>query len=234
MLLGNAYHLNCAVLSLDDFYLDQTQRQHLAQTTHPLLATRGVPGTHNTDLMYSTLTALKAGKPTLLPRFNKAVDNPFPKSEWPQIENQVNVILMEGWCWGVPPQPEAELLKAVNELEQSKDPLGSWRRYVNQQLLEAYLPIFELSDISLMLKAPSFDCVMQWRLEQEQKLAEKLKDSDDSSGVMSAEQIKHFISYFQRLTEHSLSQQPALSDVVWHLSPTRSITQMERPKEQLA
>lgn len=234
MYLESEAHLNCAVLSLDDFYLDQEARQQLAASIHPLLATRGVPGTHDTQLMEQTLSALKAGKPTLLPRFNKATDNPYPKDQWPQVTQPVDVVLMEGWCWGVPFQSESELIKAVNSLERRKDPQGLWRRYVNQQLQDAYQPLFELADIRLMLKAPSFDCVMQWRLEQEQKLAQKLNSSDDDSGVMSAEQIKHFISYFQRLTEHSLAHQPILSDVVWQLDPARRILQMQRPKELMA
>jgi len=35
------------VLSLDDFYLGHAARLQLARDIHPLLATRGVPGTHD-------------------------------------------------------------------------------------------------------------------------------------------------------------------------------------------
>ena len=34
----------------DDFYLTQAQRQDLAQQIHPLLKSRGVPGTHDVPL----------------------------------------------------------------------------------------------------------------------------------------------------------------------------------------
>ena len=37
--------LRVAVLSLDDLYLTRAQRQRLALDVHPLLATRGPPGT---------------------------------------------------------------------------------------------------------------------------------------------------------------------------------------------
>ena len=37
-------------LSLDDFYLTREERFQLSRDTHPLLATRGVPGTHDTAL----------------------------------------------------------------------------------------------------------------------------------------------------------------------------------------
>lgn len=38
--------LRSAVLSLDDFYLTRAARQALARQVHPLLVTRGPPGTH--------------------------------------------------------------------------------------------------------------------------------------------------------------------------------------------
>src|SRR6185437_8649015 len=39
-----------AVLSLDDLYLTKAERSRLAQEVHPLLGTRGVPGTHDVAL----------------------------------------------------------------------------------------------------------------------------------------------------------------------------------------
>ena len=233
MRLTSQAQLQCAVLSLDDFYLTQAKRQLLASQIHPLLATRGVPGTHDCPLMKATLRALKLGQPTRLPRFNKAIDNPYPQEEWPQISQRVDVIIMEGWCWGTPAQSEQELLLAVNELEASQDPNGSWRHYVNRQIQIEYQALYQQMDVHLMLKAPSFDCVMQWRTEQEQKLAQRLRDTDDRSALMNSAQIKQFISYFQRLTEHSLMCQPELCHWVWQLAPNRDIVGMTQPKELL-
>ena len=45
-----ARNLRAAVLSLDDLYLPKAERQRLAREVHPLLATRGVPGTHEVAL----------------------------------------------------------------------------------------------------------------------------------------------------------------------------------------
>src|SRR5688500_15694753 len=39
--------LRVAVLSVDDFYLGRRERLALARRVHPLLATRGPPGTHD-------------------------------------------------------------------------------------------------------------------------------------------------------------------------------------------
>ena len=45
------------VLALDDFYYTRGERGLLAQQVHPLLRTRGVPGTHEIELLLSVLAA---------------------------------------------------------------------------------------------------------------------------------------------------------------------------------
>ncbi len=42
-------------MSLDDFYFGRGERKRLARDVHPLLATRGVPGTHDLDLLARTV-----------------------------------------------------------------------------------------------------------------------------------------------------------------------------------
>ena len=54
--LEDVHHVNAVVLSLDDFYLTKAERELLARTVHPLFATRGVPGTHDLDLLRQTLS----------------------------------------------------------------------------------------------------------------------------------------------------------------------------------
>ncbi len=71
-----------AVLSSDDLYLPRAARAALAAEVHPLFATPGVPGTHAVALGLLTLAALRDGAPVVLPRFNKATDEPRPADEW--------------------------------------------------------------------------------------------------------------------------------------------------------
>ena len=59
-MLEDGYGMRCARLSLDDFYLTRAQREELARTQHPLLRTRGVPGTHDVALGQRTIDALAA------------------------------------------------------------------------------------------------------------------------------------------------------------------------------
>ena len=50
-LLANNHGLKAIDLSIDDFYHSRQSRLSLANKVHPLLETRGVPGTHDVSLM---------------------------------------------------------------------------------------------------------------------------------------------------------------------------------------
>ena len=232
--LNAEYGLNVAVLSLDDFYYSQQQRKELADQIHPLLATRGVPGTHDINLAINTLDRLCAGPtnedPVALPRFNKFNDNPHPEREWPVINQHLDVIVLEGWCLGAQPQPTNALIYPVNKLEATQDKQGIWRSYVNQQLKQNYQAFFNRIDFWLMLKAPDFNHVHQWRLEQESKMEQLQYDlSVDITvdKIMTSNEVKQFIAYFQRITEHCLSNLPTRCDWVFQLDDKRHIVAMK-------
>ena len=61
-LLERVHGLRAAILSLDDIYLSGADRLQRANTIHPLLATRGVPGTHDVELGIRVLRCLREGK----------------------------------------------------------------------------------------------------------------------------------------------------------------------------
>lgn len=220
--------LNVVSLSLDDFYLDKSSRNALAVKVHPLLATRGVPGTHDVGLAQTTFDRLRGYGTVSIPRFNKATDNPFPVVEWPVIHSPPDVVLVEGWCWGVSPQSKAQLEEPVNALEQDEDPMGIWRSYVNKQLEDAYQALFDQMSFWVMLKAPSFAQVYNWRKEQEHKLAARLGNAQAHSGIMNDVEIERFIQHYQRLTEQSLTSLPERCNYVFHLDETRQIINVEK------
>jgi D-glycerate 3-kinase len=221
--LSQQFNLKVVVLSLDDFYFDQRKRQSLAHTVHPLFATRGVPGTHDTALIEQVLNGLKQkNTQTLIPRFDKSTDNPYPETEWPIIQGPVDVVIFEGWCWGVEAQNSVDLFTTVNDLEASEDQFGLWRRYVNQQLINSYQPLYAMMDCWLMFKAPDFSHVYKWRLEQEEKLI-ATSPKGLRSGLMNPSQIKRFIQFYQRLTEHGLRTLPDKCDEVFSLNAERKI-----------
>lgn len=225
----NAFGLSALAISMDDFYLTLDERQQLAHTIHPLLRTRGVPGTHDTQQAIDVLTSFKNNDlPVTVPRFNKATDD--REKETDTLDKTVDIVIFEGWCVGTTPQDTDALLPAINALESNEDIDGEWRSYVNTQLAGAYQKLFALLDTIIMLKAPSFDCVYQWRLEQEDKLRSKAGDVDK---VMDAADIARFIQFFQRLTEHTLNTLPASADYVFSMDAARQITQLSSKSDTI-
>tara|TARA_R110000744_G_scaffold117745_1_gene220126 strand:- start:21314 stop:22195 length:882 start_codon:yes stop_codon:yes gene_type:complete len=224
--LTKTHQLNIVVMSLDDFYFTGEKRQQLAHDIHPLLATRGVPGTHDMKMLEGVLKKLKAKKNGFsIPRFNKATDEPFPEAQWQVIEHPIDIILLEGWCWGVKPQTDEQLKAPVNELELKHDANGDWRCYVNEQLKLNYQPLYHQMDFWLALQAPSFDCVYKWRLEQEQKLKDKNIDLANSK-IMKSAGILNFTQYFQRLSVQACNTISQSADAIFYLDYARNITNM--------
>jgi D-glycerate 3-kinase len=221
--LSKTYGLNVVVMSLDDFYFSRIERQIVAADVHPLFKTRGVPGTHNMCQAKMVLQDLKNQKNTTIPRFNKATDDPHPISSWTKVSCAVDVVIFEGWCWGVEPQTSEQLALPVNSFETIEDDTAVWRNHANLQLSLHYQSLYSLMDKWVLLKAPSFDDVYAWRLEQEQKLIAST-ESDNKSGIMDEQQIKRFIQHYQRLTEHALKTLPNTCDHVYELDSARTIT----------
>ena len=224
-MIADRHGIKAVSLSMDDFYLTKAERALLADTTHPLLATRGVPGTHDVDLAIRTIEQLTAGVDTQIPRFDKSIDDRATGDKVEMHRGAAGLIVIEGWCWGAVAQSESELQLPINTLEQTEDPEGRWRHYINQSLAGNYQQLFAMVDQLIMLQAPSFDAVYNWRLEQENKLIEHLKStaSPAKSGLMSAQQILRFIQYFQRITEHSLQEMPRRAHHLYQLDQQRNI-----------
>ena len=218
--------MKTVALSLDDFYLTKSERNELARQVHPLLATRGVPGTHDVELAISCIKHLLAGEKTLVTRFDKSIDDRVPQDQLSSIDEPVGLIVLEGWCLGALPQKPEALTNAINALEQEEDTDSVWRNYVNQALIDEYPALFNLADELIMLQAPSFDTVFNWRLEQEQKLVKRLtkEGKNTDSGIMNEQQIRRFISYFERVTENSLQEMPQRADHLFTLGLSREIT----------
>ena len=225
------HQLRAVTLSLDDFYYTHKQRQTLAEEVHPLLVTRGVPGTHDLDLLNRTLDDLILHKPGHLveiPRFDKALDDRIAKPE--RLQGEVDLVLLEGWCLGAPPQSVSELVDPVNALEAREDPDGIWRNHVNSILARDFAPLYQRVDQWVMLQAPSFECVYGWRLEQEQKLA-KARGSQKDKRLMDEKQIARFIQHYQRLTEVCLEKLPDQVQHLFTLDETRGISNYRYAKD---
>jgi D-glycerate 3-kinase len=240
-----------AVLSIDDLYLPAAERVRLAQSVHPLLRTRGVPGTHEVALgigLIDRLTHAAADERTPLPRFDKLADDRLPTSAWPQLIGRADVVLLEGWCVGARAQPVDQLAAPINQLERDEDSDARWRHYVNTQLAGAYQGLFGLIDRLILLRAPGFEVVFQWRRQQEYTLAHEaaalaaqaaaaqtgpgtgtgagsaMGTGAPVRGVMNDAQLERFISHYERLTRYILTEMPGRADIVVSLDAARRVT----------
>ena len=225
LLLNQMLGLRYINLSIDDFYLTHAERQSLASTVHPLLATRGVPGTHDMDLAINTVDALKSHGEVAVPRFDKAVDDREPPTQWPVVQAPMDVIVLEGWCLAIDAQSEESLKVPVNVLEEKEDADSAWRSYVNTAMRDRYQTFNNLIDYLVMLKAPDFEKVYQWRQNQEDKLAAKFQqdESEGSHRIMTPEELKRFIQHYERVTRHGLDTLPDKADVVFQLTDRQTI-----------
>jgi D-glycerate 3-kinase len=237
--LNEAAGLSIAVLSLDDLYLSSAERIRLASEIHPMLRTRGVPGTHDVNLGIESIERLltaQAGEQTRLPRFDKAVDEPYPLGEQPLFDGRADLVILEGWCVAAMPQSASALVEPVNELERVSDAQGEWRHYVNERLAGPYQKLFGMIDTLLLLRAQRFEDIYAWRLLQEQKLAARIKSAAAPSGasrLMGDEELRRFIMHFERLTRHILVEMPSRADIVAELDSNRQLVAVHRSDGRL-
>ncbi len=207
------------VLSLDDLYLTRAARIQLASEVHPLLRTRGVPGTHEVELGLRVLDALDRGLDAPLPRFDKATDDRVARDHWPVARGDTRVLLLEGWCVGARPQTDAALVEPVNALERREDADGRWRRGVNASLAGDYQRLFARIDRLVLLAAPDFSIVREWRAQQEHAL--RATAGANAPGVMDDAELDRFIAHYERLTRHVLTEMPGRADLTIRLDASR-------------
>jgi len=202
LILETKYNLSVVYFSIDDFYKTLAERIMLSKNIHKLFKTRGVPGTHDTNLIKKIFFNLtkKKFRPMLIPRFDKSKDDRFPKIKWQKIKKQPQIIIFEGWCVGAKPQEKKDLTRSINILEKKHDSNLIWRLKVNYELKNEYAKIFNKIDRLIFLKVPSFECVYKWRLLQEKKLQLTSKGKK----IMSPIQVREFIMYYERITRQML------------------------------
>ena len=198
LILNYKYNLKVACFSIDDFYKTLRERTKLSKNIHKLFKTRGVPGTHDTELLKKIFSDLKKKnfKPVLITSFDKSRDNRSPKKKWKKIFQKPHIIIFEGLCVGAKSQKKKDLIKPINVLEKKEDPKQIWRKKVNKELKNEYKKLFDKIDRLIFLKVPNFECVYKWRLLQEKKL----QLTSGGKKIMSEVQVREFIMYYQRIT----------------------------------
>jgi D-glycerate 3-kinase len=222
--------IEALALSIDDFYFGRAARLRLARDVHPLLATRGVPGTHDIGLLLQTLAALQtasAEAPARVPRFDKGRDTRLPPSLWRRVARAPHLIILEGWCVGVPAQSATALRRPLNRLEREEDRDARWRGWVNMQLARHYAPLWQRLDRLLMLQAPDYAIVTRWRDEQERVLRARA-----APRAMSPAALRRFLMYYERLSRQALRTLPAIADLRVVLDSKRRVRRLVASKRR--
>ena len=215
--LEKIYKKKVMLLSIDDYYLSKKKRLELSKKIHPLLITRGVPGTHNIEALKKDVISFQKNKfPIITPLFNKLKDNVRDKKK---IIKNAEILLLEGWCCGSPPINKKYLFKNINSLEATLDKNKKWRQYYNSQLKKDYKKVFSLFDQQIYIQAPSFNYILKWRYAQEKNNALRSRQQD----FMNKDDLESFIKHYEKLTKWMIKTMPAKADILIKIDGNQKI-----------
>jgi D-glycerate 3-kinase len=180
------HNLRGVTLSIDDFYLTRGEQITLAQqhAGNIYLSQRGYPGTHDIPLGEKILAQLRTmnqtNQPVAVPRYDKSLHrgegDRLPESVWPVVAAPLDFVLLEGWCVGFTPLPDAAIVDA--QLAE-----------VNR-LLGAYSAWYRFFDAFIQLRSENITNTIGWRIEAEDKMRAQGKSA------MTPEKIRTYIERF--------------------------------------
>lgn len=209
---GSVFGTRIEVLSLDDFYLTKKERLRLAETVHPLLATRGPPGTHAVERLQEVIAALRQPGVVEVPRFDKGSDT---RSGYATRDGDADVVVVEGWCVGAS-SARSGIDEPINALEREHDPDARWRSHIEAALGGPYAKLNEELETLVFLKAPSLDAVRRWRLQQEGERRPGQR--------LSAAEVDRFVEHYERITRRMSASLPSTADVVVELGDDHRVS----------
>ena len=220
LVIEKYYKKKVMLLSIDNYYLSKTQRFKLAKKIHPLLLTRGVPGTHNIKKLYQDINQFNKQKfPITIPYFDKINDDIIKKRK---IINNAQILLLEGWCCGSLPIKTKYLNQNVNQLESKYDKKNIWRKYYNSMLKSEYRKVFSMFNKKIYIQPPSFKYVLKWRSLQEKNNAKK----SNSKNFMNNNMLKKFIQHYEKITKWMMKTMPHEVDILIKIDKNQKIKKL--------
>ena len=214
-----------ASLSIDDLYLTYTEREEL-KLQDPRLIWRGPPGTHDIGLGLQTIEqCLQSDGNTkiLMPRFDKSAYKGLGDRTNPEAIDKPDILLFEGWFVGVKPIAEDCFHNCPHPIVTEED-----RQFAkdNNRRLQAYLPLWDKLDSTIVLYPEDYRLSQQWRKEAERKMMATGKAG------MSDEEIDRFVEYFWQALHPELFIKPLLksADLVVEIKSDRSLGRIDRGK----
>ena len=202
------------IISMDDFYLSKSQRTQLSKNIHPLFLTRGVPGTHDLELMNKKIKQIFNKEfPIYLPIFDKVSDT--RKRTYKKVL-KADVIIFEGWCAGAQPVDLNYLQKNFNNLEKHKDKNFIWRNSYNKYLNE-YQKLFSQFNFFIYFQFNQWDHVLNWKYKQELELRDKKKD------LGLKKYLREFIQYYEKVSKWMHLKVPKYCNILIKLDAHQKI-----------
>ena len=106
IILKSFFKKSICIISIDNFYKTLRDRNRMSKQKHPLFKTRGVPGTHDINLIKNFFVSIKKKKfkKIKLPKFHKSADDRLKKNCWDNINKRPEIVILEGWCVGAKSQ----------------------------------------------------------------------------------------------------------------------------------
>ena len=190
-----------ASFSIDDFYTSWKERKKLQQK-YPLnpfyQISRGMPGTHRVKELLSVLRKAKAGKPFVIPQFDKSVGKGRGEisKKTKKITKKIDFLLFEGWCVGLPLVSSNYLLKICKKNKINLPRIDPKLKY-HQVMLEyskKYQTIWEYLNYLVMIRPPSLGVHKEWRSLQEKRLCK------ENGQCMTPQEVSNFIGIYLPLT----------------------------------
>ena len=202
------------IISMDDFYLSKNQRTQLSKNIHPLFLTRGVPGTHDLELMNKKIKQIFNKEfPIYLPIFDKVSDS--RKRTYKKVL-KADIVIFEGWCAGARPVDQNYLHKNFNNLEKHKDKNFIWRNSYNRYLNE-YQKLFSQFNFFIYFQFNHWDHVLNWKYKQELELRDKKKD------LGLKKYLREFIQYYEKVSKWMHLKVPKYCNILIKLDDHQKI-----------
>lgn len=216
-------------LSLDDLYKTYSDRLALREQD-PRLVWRGPPGTHDIQLGLTVLDRLlepNSPQPIQVPRFDKSAWGGAGDRRAPEVVEDVDIVLFEGWFVGVRPIAPTAFDAAPPPIVTASD--RAFARDMNAKLKD-YLPLWERLDRLILLYPDDYRRSLEWRRQAEHQMI-----AAQDTGMNDAE-VEQFVNYFWRslhpeLFIKPLTSHPSYVDLVIEINPDHSLGAVYRPAD---
>ncbi|VEU21712.1 DEKNAAC102378 [Brettanomyces naardenensis] len=210
-------NLNFVTFSMDDFYLTFEEQNEVAANdpTNVMLNGRGLPGTHDVDLLLKCLKQLATEKTNVdIPIYDKSQHrgrgDRVAFNKWIHIKKPtlIDVVIFEGWFNGYPSySSEEDLISKWNKVKLRYPSVFENIGYehiakLNRDLVR-YQAIWDYFDAFVCITTNTIDNVYKWRKQQEHDMIKQ------KGAGMTDDEVVQFVDrympvyrlYYDRLAE---------------------------------